>query len=423
MPDHDMTRLLERASLSYSPDTSKGLANVKARVARRKRARRTASAVFLVVLAAVFVIIALTVPGQHSANAVRYLRISPAVRVVDLGAPPNGLTDVYFADSTHGLGLKQHCVLSPTTNTVCSLAIVRTNDSGRTWKLVGQTLRVTYPHSHASQPFIDFVTNGKDGWIYGSKTFVTHDGGKTFEADDPGGQVMELSIVGNETWALGRPCPPAVAGCVSSIFSTPTAGGPWHVEHGAPKLGYPYLRLLRTSPKDAFLGAQATDGTLYATANSGRSWVSHPLPALCDQLQQLTALNTHDVWALCAGPAPSHSQEKELYHSVDDGRTWVIVATTGPSAAPGVGALPTLGIVTLLTSVAPDRLLIAFNEGPPIASIDGGKTWTPQGLPAMGGVKQLSFADAQNGWAILFHDDALYRTSDGGAHWFRAAGK
>src|ERR1700722_3207314 len=88
MPDRDITRLLDRAGLSYSPDTSKGLANVKARVARRKRARRTASAVFLVVLAAVFVIIALTVPGQHSANAVRYLRISPAVRVVDLGAPP-----------------------------------------------------------------------------------------------------------------------------------------------------------------------------------------------------------------------------------------------------------------------------------------------------------------------------------------------
>jgi hypothetical protein len=202
MPDHDITRLLDRASLSYSPDTSKGLTNVKARIARRKRGRRAASAVFLVVLVAAVLTVAFTVPGQHSADAVRYLRISPTDRVVNLGAPPNGLTDVYFADSTHGLGLEQHCVLSPTTNTVCSLAIVRTNDAGRTWKLVGQTLHVTYPYSHASQPFIDFVTNGKDGWIYGSKTFVTHDGGKTFEADGPGGLVMDLSIVGNETWAL-----------------------------------------------------------------------------------------------------------------------------------------------------------------------------------------------------------------------------
>ena len=145
MPDHDITRLLDRASLSYSPDTSKGLARVKTRMARRKRARRTASVVFFVALVAALLTVALTVPGQHSANAVRYLRISPSARVVDLAAPSNGLTDVYFADSTHGLGLEQHCVLSPTTNTVCSLMIVRTNDAGRMWMLVGQTLHVTYP--------------------------------------------------------------------------------------------------------------------------------------------------------------------------------------------------------------------------------------------------------------------------------------
>lgn len=402
MPDLDITQLLDRASLSYSPDTSKGLADVKVRVARRKRARITATVVLLVAFVAALLTVALTVPGQNSANASRYLRISPAVRVVDLTTPSNGLTDVYFADSTHGLGLGQHCVLSPTSNTVCSLAIVRTNDGGRTWNLVGQTLHVTYPDSHASQPFIDFVTNGKDGWIYGSKTFVTHDGGKTFRADGPGGLVMDLSIVGNETWALSRPCPPGVSGCTSTLFSTPTGGGRWQVERGAPKFAYPYLQLLRTSAQDAFLSAQATDGTLYTTSNGGLSWKSHQLPPLCDQLQHVTALSTHDVWALSAGPAPSHSEEKELYHSADDGRTWVLVATTSPSPALGVGTVPTLGIVTLLTSVAPDRLLIAFNEGAPIASTDGGKTWKLQGLPASGGVDQLTFTDAQHGWAILF---------------------
>ncbi len=415
MPDSDITELLDRASLSYSPDTSKGLANVHTRAARRKRTRRTVSVVLFVGSAAALLTVALTVPGQNSANAMRYLRISPAARVVDLAAPSDGLTDVYFADSTHGLGMEQHCVLSPSTNTVCSLAIVRTNDAGRTWNPVGQTLHVTYPDSRASYPFINFATNGKDGWIYGSKTFVTHDGGKTFEADGPGGLVMDLSIVGNETWALSRPCPPSVFGCTSKVFATPAGGGPWKVENGAPKLDYPYLQLLRTSPKDAFLAAQSTDGTLYTTADDGLSWESHPLPPLCDQLQHLTALNVHDVWALCSAATPNDSQTKELYHSVDDGSTWVLVATTSPSPAPGVGTLPISGIVTLLTSVAPDRLLIAFDQGPPIASTDGGRTWMPQGLPASGGNEQLTFTDAQHGWAIL--NDALYRTSDGGVHW------
>ncbi len=280
---------------------------------------------------------------------------------------------------------------------------------------------VTYPDSRASYPFINFATNGKDGWIYGSKTFVTHDGGNTFEEDGPGGLVMDLSIVGNETWALSRPCPPGILGCGSTIFSTPTGGGPWHVERGAPKLQYPYLQLLRTSAQDAFLAAQATDGTLYATTDGGVSWVSHPLPPLCDRLQRLTALTSHDVWALCLGAAPSHSQEKELYHSVDDGRTWILVATSDPGPAPSVGSLPVSGIVTLLTSVAPDRLLIAFNQGPPIASTDGGRNWMPQGLPASGGVEQLTFTDAQDGWAILLPNDTLYRTSDGGVHWVTTA--
>ena len=417
MPDHDITRLLDRASLLYDPDTSNGWANVKTRNARRKRSRRRVSVVLLLTLAAALLAVALTVPGQDSANAVRYLRISSTAQVVDLAGPSNGLTDVYFADSTHGLGLEQHCVLSPTTNTVCSLAIVRTSDAGRTWKMVGQTLHVTYPHSRASYPFITFVTNGKDGWIYGSKTFVTHDGGKSFEEEGPGGLVMDLSIVGNETWALSRPCPPGVFGCSSTVFTTPTGGGPWHVEQGAPKLQYPYLQLLRPSAQDAFLAALATDGTLYATTDGGASWVSHPLPPLCDRLERLTALTSHDVWVLCLGAAPSHSQEKKLFHSVDDGRTWVLVATSDPGPPSGIGRLPASGIVTLVTSVYPDRLLIAFDQGPLIASTDGGRTWIPQGLPASGGVEQLTFTDAQHGWAILLPHDALYRTSDGGGTW------
>ena len=69
----------------------------------------------------------------------------------------------------------------------------------------------------------------------------------------------------------------------------------------------------------------------------------------------------------------------------------------------------------------PDRLLITFDQGPPIASTDGGRTWTPQGLPASGGVEQLTFTDAQHGWAILLPNDALYRTSDGGVHWVPTA--
>ena len=198
--------------------------------------------------------------------------------------------------------------------------------------------------------------------------------------------------MGKETWALSRPCPPGTPGCSSTVFTTPTSGGPWHALHGAPKLQYPYLQLVRTSPDNAFLAAQATDRTLYTTTDGGTSWASHPLPSLCDQLQHLTALSEHEVWVVCAGPAPSHSQLKELFHSANDGKGWVLVATSAPSPAPGVGVLPPQGIVTLVTIVSPDRLLIAFNQGSPIASTDGGKTLEASGVARLG-----------RGKAALFH--------------------
>ena len=154
MPDYDLSQLLDRAAASYSPDTSKALAKVKARSNRQRHSRMLSIPILLVGVVAVSLALVLTLSRQQTANPVRYLRISPAVRILDLPAAstkgPSGLSDVYFADSQHGIGLDQHCVLSPTTNTVCSLAIVRTNDAGRTWKPVGETLHVTYPDSRAS---------------------------------------------------------------------------------------------------------------------------------------------------------------------------------------------------------------------------------------------------------------------------------
>jgi photosystem II stability/assembly factor-like uncharacterized protein len=421
MTDDNIAQLLELAARSYTPDTSIGLASAQARGARQRRVRRTTSiglALLAVVSATVGLV--LTIPGGNLANPARYLRISPTAQIVELSGPSNGLTDVYFANTTEGIGMEQDCSLSPTTNTTCSLTIVKTGDGGGTWIPVGHPLQVTYPDSRASYPFINFATNGKDGWIYGSKTFVTHNGGKTFEEGGPPGLVSNLSIVGNTTWALSRPCPPGTPGCSSTVYSTRTSGGPWRVGHGTPMLEYPYLQLLRTSQEAAFLAAQAADGRLYVTENGGVSWVSHPLPSLCAQLQHLAASSRHNVWALCSGATPTDTQTKALYHSVDAGSTWVLVATSNSGVESGAGRLPSSGIVTQLTSVGSDRLLIALDNGSLIESTDGGMTWAPQGLPANRGITQLTFIDARQGWVILSPNDTLYRTSDGGAHWTMA---
>ncbi len=418
MIDDDISQSLDRAARSYTPDASQGLTKVRIRAACHARRRRTGSigVTLLFAVVAVTLVLVLTRQERRPTNAGHYLKISAAAQIVPMPTSSKGLTDVYFADRRHGIGMEQNCSLSPTANTTCSLAIVRTSDGGRSWTPVGHALQVVYPHSRASYPFINFVTNGKDGWIYGSKTYVTHDGGRTFAKSGLGGLVMDLSIVGNDTWALSRPCPPGIPGCISVLYSTPTSGGSWHAMHGAPILGYPYLQLLRTSATDGFLAAQATDGTLYTTENGGASWVSHPLPALCAQLLHVTALSRHNVWVLCTSSTPNDVQTKELYHSVDAGRTWVLLATSTSGAPPGVGTLPMSGIVTLVTSVDPDHLWIALDRGPLIASNDGGRTWTPQNLPHPAGLEQLTFTNARDGWGVSLPND-IYRTTDGGLHW------
>jgi photosystem II stability/assembly factor-like uncharacterized protein len=419
MIDHDITHLLDRAGRSYGADISSGLAEVKKRAARHKRLRGRVTitlSLAAVAGAATFGLV-LGVPDGNSAIAGRYLRISPSVQLVASSTPTNGLADVYFADATHAIGMERKCSLSPIANTTCSLEILRTSDGGVGWTSIGHQLHVTYPDSRASYPFIDFATNGKDGWIYGSKTFVTHNGGKTFADAGLGGLVMDLSIEGDETWALSRPCPPSVPGCGSIIYSTPTGGGSWHPVRAAPVLPYPYLQLVRTSAKDAYLVPRAMATALYETEDGGSSWVSSRLPALCGQLQQLTATTGSNVWVLCASAAPSDAQTKQLYRSVDAGTTWVLVATSEARAAPDIGTLPASGIVTLMTSVAPDHLWITLDDGRLLASSNGGSSWVLQVLPSSGGVEQLIFLDSRQGWAIQTPHETVSRTSDGGLHW------
>jgi photosystem II stability/assembly factor-like uncharacterized protein len=423
MRETDIARLLDRAGRSYRPDTAQGLTIVRARTERvGRRSHRLGVTGIAILAVATTAVIGLVLVSQRTSPArAPYLRIPSSMAAVALTTPTNGLADVSFADAAHGIGMEQDCSLSATADTTCSLTIVTTSDGGRTWAPVGRALHVTYPDSRESYPFINFATNGKDGWIFGSKTFVTHDGGRTFTDDGQRGLVMDLSIVGDETWALARPCPPAVSGCLSTVYSTPTGGGPWHEVRGAPGLAYPYLQLLRPSANDAWLAAQATDGTLYVTDDGGVSWASHALPEPCTQLLHLAAVTGNEGWALCSGPAPSDAQTKELYRTVDAGRTWRLVAASSPGAIAGVGTLPASGIVTLFTSASRHRLWIALDTGPLLASIDGGRTWTRQGFPASGAVNQLTFTDAGHGWALVSPDETLYRTSDGGGHWLRVA--
>ncbi|MGH9017332.1 MAG: WD40/YVTN/BNR-like repeat-containing protein [Acidimicrobiales bacterium] len=419
MPETDIADLLALAARHYRPDAAGALAQVRTRAARGRRRRTRSLASAVVVLAAVVVGATVTVLGSSMAPSgpSSSVLLPPTSELAAASETSNGLVDLTFSSSGKGLGLERRCAVVPTADTVCSLAVVRTSDGGRDWRPAGRALHVRYPHSRASYPFIDFATNGQDAWIYGSETFVSRDGGRSFTRDDPGGIVSDLSIVGNETWALRRPCPPAVPGCVSRIITVPSAGGRWSPQRSAPELSYPYLQLLRPSGTAAFLAAEATDGTVEATDDGGASWTYHLLPPLCGELDHLAATSPRQVWALCTASAPAEAQAKQLYRSSDAGGRWTLVATTGPGAGGAVGSLPVAGVVTGLTAPAPGYIWIVLDHGPVLASDDGGRTWTEQSLPGGAEVDELTFTDARHGWALVAPGATLDRTSDGGRTW------
>jgi photosystem II stability/assembly factor-like uncharacterized protein len=52
-------------------------------------------------------------------------------------------------------------------------------------------------------------------------------------------------------------------------------------------------------------------------------------------------------------------------------------------------------------------------------SQDGGRTWlAAQGIDGVDGASEVSFTDAENGWAVANGlVGSIYQTTDGGAHW------
>lgn len=127
----------------------------------------------------------------------------------------------------------------------------------------------------------------------------------------------------------------------------------------------------------------------------------------------LSVSGSADAWALqeCAG---SGGCSTALHASHDGGKTWAVVAHD-----------------VVAPSFISDQVGWAVSRSParpgPLATRDGGKTWTELPLPCTGESSNpngLHFADAQRGWLLCAGQPgagsqakAVYATADGGKSW------
>jgi photosystem II stability/assembly factor-like uncharacterized protein len=171
---------------------------------------------------------------------------------------------------------------------------------------------------------------------------------------------------------------------------------------------------------------------VYATHDGGKSWkgVSLPSPPLGANESAIISEPPHfftsdagllvvQTMPICqAGtcPSPQAAPKSYLYRTNDGGDQW-----SGPSALPTIGSF---GFNSVFFLDATHYWMVS--DSTVASSVDGGQHWSihPNVVPADLFVSQPQFVSVSEGWVIATSPKqlgvpkmALYRTTDGGAHW------
>jgi hypothetical protein len=315
--------------------------------------------------------VALVLAGVDHRSSVRHHL--PAASTVP-SAPRGGMRGLVFlqgaafAFPSDGLISLQQCLGyrdgDPTAHTSCRDWIAATTDMGVSWRFARR----------------EYVFNprfsGADGWAEGLKArsdtgggfarfFVTHDGGRTWSvapsAASALGPGQDVSVGGDEVWAVGSDCS-ASAQCPVTILHGPVTGS----------------------------GLEAT-----AAQPVGGSWTNVEVVAAGPQTAYV--LN------------PDHAQQTFVTH--DDGRSWQRIQSACPATALEFGRLASGGSPgSVWVSCQPWHGATTLRR-----SVDGGRGW--QALPAhFGNVFRLEPVSAQVAWGVT-PGGVVVRTTDGGFAW------
>jgi photosystem II stability/assembly factor-like uncharacterized protein len=170
-------------------------------------------------------------------------------------------------------------------------------------------------------------------------------------------------------------------------------------------------------PSQGWLVASACGsgrGAVYRTADAGRHWTRYRFQShYCGPGSNflLFALDSRRAWVVRNEPTASYAS---LFGTTNGGRSWRKLQAS----------LPDNGAVTFV-----DGHRGWLTSGRLFRTLDGGKTWTRQALPAPKGFKgkllalsRMSFFGRQGEVVGEYYDRkrdllAYYRTSDTGAHW------
>jgi photosystem II stability/assembly factor-like uncharacterized protein len=330
--------------------------------------------------------------------------------------PYRQILDFSFVDPQHGWLLDSGC------DKCISLGMFSTRDGGRTWqpeknslgKEIIQNWHQGIAESVPSISYIDLET----GWVYNPGLWSTHDGGLTWDNENPDGQIVDLQSLGKSVWAIKAACLPGIVGlCNFNLITLAPDGGTWEPLAELPTISGQQVQLLRLDRENAYIlswgmrieGGPSAD--LIVTHNSGATWkkVTSPFESGCPVTARISAPGNRTLWAICGGEPGAGQQLKSLFISKDDGMTWV----KQPDP-------PSSGYLDDFVAVSPARAFLGLGRGTLMVTQDSGQNWNPAIDKNVANQEDFSgwrikFSDRMNGWASLF--EQLFHTTNGGQTW------
>jgi photosystem II stability/assembly factor-like uncharacterized protein len=403
-----------------------------------RRVLRFALALLSFCLAVVLAACSTTAPTPRGAGA--STSTSPVSTTL---APPSPRTTrtlaaLAFFNPTSGYALVE--VRSPNS---CGDSVAKTANGGAHFELLGAVDSWSCADFPPAQ-FLAFDDHG-DGFAYGPKLFVTHDGGTTWAAVPQPGAVVAVAAFGYSIWMVEGVCPSTASSastCPLRLLESTDGGRNWepapsqppgatastHALSIPPDQGQSWL--LRVSQSSAYLlsnptppqnGLSSDTVPLWHTTDGGRTWASDQVPCDLDALSAMMSVGTDGALAtVCAtGPATGF-QPKSLAVSTTAGATWSVESPCAAQPFPCSSSVLSSGYLGSVAATSSDTVFITGVFGGFWVTRDGGHNWQTEdpgdgGLPA-----QVVFFDADHG-IVLGRDSpnagAIWHTADGGSTW------
>lgn len=267
--------------------------------------------------------------------------------------------------------------------------VYSTTDGGQSWQdeSIDQELSLFGVDFGSAD---DGIFVGLDGFIYS-----TTDGGQSWsdQRNDPVWNLNDICFIDdNSGFAVGEN-----TSFYGILVKTTDGGENWSVAGTGNDWSEVWKIGFADSQHGWIVGSYNGDhGMILGTNDGGNTWTPQ---VTADEdypiLYSLSFTDANNVWASGRGG--------DVYHSTNGGQTWNLQTTIDLPGYSGV-------YINFVT----DQIGYASSYYELYKTTDGGDNWTE--LSTEYYFTDMSFLDAQTGWAASHNGDIMY-TSDGGANW------